>query len=109
MRSRSTRTKCPRRFIRLRALSGEQLTNVIDMFGAFQAPRVSFSRWRLSIRCTTADSSVVYLRAMGGTVPEFMALALTRKYRSREHGVGQNSRRERSAGSASPCVVLLPL
>jgi uncharacterized damage-inducible protein DinB len=61
--------RVPAALDRVRAMPGERLTNVIDMFGIIQAPGISF----LAI---TAKHSVhhrgqlsTYLRPMGGRVP----------------------------------------
>lgn len=54
---------------RVRALSGEELTEVIDLFGMVQAPRVNFLAMALKHSVHHRGQLSSYLRAMGGTVP----------------------------------------
>lgn len=79
--------KMPAALDRVRAMPGEELTNVIDMFGVIQAPGVNF----LSI---TARHSVhhrgqlsAYLRAMGSTVPSIYGPSADTQ--ERQHQVAQ--------------------
>jgi uncharacterized damage-inducible protein DinB len=55
---------------RVRALSGEELTTVIDLFGMVQAPRVNFVGMAIKHSVHHRGQLSSYLRAMGGTVPE---------------------------------------
>ncbi len=54
---------------RVRAMSGEQLANVIDMFGKVQAPGVNFLAMALKHSVHHRGQLSTYLRAMGGKVP----------------------------------------
>ena len=63
-------TKVPVALDRIRALSGEELTQVIDLFGMVQAPRVNFLAMALKHSIHHRGQLSSYLRAMGGTVPE---------------------------------------
>jgi uncharacterized damage-inducible protein DinB len=62
--------KVPVALDRIRALSGEDLTQVIDLFGMIQAPRVNFLAMALKHSVHHRGQLSSYLRAMGGTVPE---------------------------------------
>jgi uncharacterized damage-inducible protein DinB len=54
---------------RVRALSGENLTKVIDFFGKFQAPAVNFLAMAIKHSVHHRGQLSSYLRAMGGRVP----------------------------------------
>jgi uncharacterized damage-inducible protein DinB len=54
---------------RVRALSGEDLTLVIDLFGMVQMPRVNFLAMALKHSVHHRGQLSTYLRAMGGAVP----------------------------------------
>lgn len=54
---------------RVRSMSGEQLANVIDMFGMIQAPRVNFLAMAMKHSIHHRGQLSAYLRAMGGKVP----------------------------------------
>jgi uncharacterized damage-inducible protein DinB len=60
----------PAALARVRALSGEELTTVIDLFGMVQAPRVNFVGMAIKHSVHHRGQLSSYLRAMGGTVPE---------------------------------------
>jgi uncharacterized damage-inducible protein DinB len=62
--------KVPAALDRIRALSGEDLAQVIDLFGMIQAPRVNFLAMSLKHSVHHRGQLSSYLRAMGGTVPE---------------------------------------
>jgi len=54
---------------RVRAMSGEQLANVIDLFGMVQAPGVGFLAMAIKHSVHHRGQLSTYLRAMGGKVP----------------------------------------
>jgi uncharacterized damage-inducible protein DinB len=54
---------------RVRALPGEKLTNVIDMFGVIQAPGVNFLAITTKHSVHHRGQLSTYLRPMGGQVP----------------------------------------
>ena len=54
---------------RVRAMSGEQLANVIDLFGMVQAPGVNFLAMAIKHSVHHRGQLSTYLRAMGGKVP----------------------------------------
>jgi uncharacterized damage-inducible protein DinB len=54
---------------RVRAISGEKLTNVIDMFGKIKAPGVNFLAMALKHSVHHRGQLSTYLRPMGGKVP----------------------------------------
>lgn len=61
--------KVPAALDRVRALSGDQLTTVIDLFGMVQAPGVHFLAMALKHSVHHRGQLSTYLRAMGGKVP----------------------------------------
>jgi uncharacterized damage-inducible protein DinB len=61
--------KVPVALDRVRAMSGEQLNHVIDMFGMFQMPGINFLSIALKHSVHHRGQLSSYLRAMGGTVP----------------------------------------
>ena len=61
--------RVPAALDRLRALSGEQLAQVIDFMGLFQAPRVNMLGLALKHSVHHRGQLSTYLRAMGGSVP----------------------------------------
>ena len=63
------KTKVPAALDRVRALSGEQLTAVIDMFGMIQMPAVNFVALCIKHSVHHRGQLSSYLRAMGGSVP----------------------------------------
>jgi uncharacterized damage-inducible protein DinB len=58
-----------RNFERLTALTGEQLSRVIDFRGMFQLPAVSYFEFSLRHTIHHRGQLSAYLRAMGGKVP----------------------------------------
>jgi uncharacterized damage-inducible protein DinB len=62
-------THVPAALDRVRAMSGEQLANVIDLFGMVQAPGVNFLSMALKHSVHHRGQLSTYLRAMGGKVP----------------------------------------
>jgi len=56
-------------FERLQALSGEQLTKILDFRGMFQWPAVSFIQLTLTHTIHHRGQLSMYLRPMGATVP----------------------------------------
>lgn len=54
---------------RVRAMSGEQLTKVIDLFGMIQAPGVTFLAMTIKHSVHHRGQLSTYLRPMGGSVP----------------------------------------
>ncbi len=54
---------------RVRAMSAEQLANVIDLFGMVQAPGVNFIAMAIKHSVHHRGQLSTYLRAMGGSVP----------------------------------------
>jgi uncharacterized damage-inducible protein DinB len=63
------KTKVPAALDRVRAMSGEQLANVIDLFGMVQAPGVNFLAMTIKHSVHHRGQLSAYLRAMGGNVP----------------------------------------
>ena len=61
--------KVPAALGRLRAMSGEQLTNVIDLLGMIQAPGVNFLAMTVKHSVHHRGQLSTYLRPMGGRVP----------------------------------------
>jgi len=61
--------KIPAALTRLRAMSGEKLLNVIDMFGVVQAPGVNFLAIAAKHSVHHRGQLSTYLRPMGGKVP----------------------------------------
>jgi uncharacterized damage-inducible protein DinB len=61
--------KIPAALDRVRAMSGEQLVKVIDMFGVIQLPAVNFVSLCAKHSVHHRGQLSAYLRAMGGTVP----------------------------------------
>ena len=61
--------KVPVALDRVRAMSGEQLTNVIDMFGMIKAPGVNFLAMTVKHSVHHRGQLSTYLRPMGGKVP----------------------------------------
>ena len=61
--------KVPAALDRVRAMSGEQLSNVIDLFGMVQAPGVNFLAMTIKHSVHHRGQLSAYLRAMGGNVP----------------------------------------
>ena len=63
------RERIPAALGRVRALSGDQLANVIDMFGIYQAPAVAFLAMTIKHSIHHRGQLSTYLRPMGGAVP----------------------------------------
>jgi uncharacterized damage-inducible protein DinB len=61
--------KVPVALNRVRAMSGEQLSKVIDLFGMVQAPGVNFLAMAIKHSVHHRGQLSTYLRAMGGKVP----------------------------------------
>ncbi len=61
--------RVPAALDRVRGLSGEQLTKVIDLFGMIQAPGVNFLAMTIKHSVHHRGQLSAYLRAMGGNVP----------------------------------------
>jgi uncharacterized damage-inducible protein DinB len=62
-------THVPAALDRVRAMSGEQLASVIDLFGMVQAPGVNFLAMAMKHSVHHRGQLSTYLRAMGGKVP----------------------------------------
>jgi uncharacterized damage-inducible protein DinB len=63
------KAKVPAALARVRALSGEKLAGIIDMFGMIQMPGVNFLALAVKHSVHHRGQLSAYLRAMGGTVP----------------------------------------
>jgi len=63
------REKVPAALARVNNLSGEELSEVIDLFGMVQAPRINFVVMAIKHSVHHRGQLSSYLRAMGGTVP----------------------------------------
>ncbi len=63
------RERVPAAIDRVRALTPEQLTRTIDMFGLMQLPAIQFVALALKHSVHHRGQLSAYLRAMGGTVP----------------------------------------
>jgi uncharacterized damage-inducible protein DinB len=63
------KTKVPAALERLRAMSGEQLSSIIDLLGLIQAPGVNFLAMTIKHSVHHRGQLSAYLRAMGGNVP----------------------------------------
>jgi uncharacterized damage-inducible protein DinB len=61
--------KVPAALDRVRAMSGEKLANVIDLFGMMQAPGVNFLAMATKHSIHHRGQLSTYLRPMGGKVP----------------------------------------
>jgi uncharacterized damage-inducible protein DinB len=61
--------KVPAALNRVRAMSGEKLSSVIDMFGMFQMPGVNFLAITVKHSVHHRGQLSTYLRPMGGQVP----------------------------------------
>jgi len=61
--------KVPAALDRVRAMSGEQLVKVIDMFGMMQMPAVNFVSLAVKHSVHHRGQLSTYLRPMGGKVP----------------------------------------
>ncbi len=61
--------KVPAALDRVRGMSGEKLTSVIDLFGTVQAPGVNFLAMAIKHSVHHRGQLSTYLRAMGGKVP----------------------------------------
>ena len=61
--------KVPAALDRVRAMSGEQLTKAIDMFGMIQAPGLNFLAMAIRHSVHHRGQLSTYLRPMGGKVP----------------------------------------
>lgn len=61
--------RAPAALNRVRAMSGEDLSKVIDLFGMVQAPGVSFLAMAIKHSVHHRGQLSSYLRAMGGKVP----------------------------------------
>jgi uncharacterized damage-inducible protein DinB len=59
----------PAALARVSAMSGENLSAVIDLFGMIQAPGINFLAMTLKHSVHHRGQLSTYLRAMGGTVP----------------------------------------
>jgi len=62
-------TRVPAAVARVRAMSGDQLGTVIDLFGMVQAPGVNFLAMAIKHSVHHRGQLSAYLRAMGGKVP----------------------------------------
>ena len=63
------RQRFPAALDRIRAMSGDQLATVIDMFGKIQAPGINFLAMAIKHSVHHRGQLSTYLRAMGGKVP----------------------------------------
>ena len=63
------REKVPAALARVRAMSGEQLSQTIDFFGAIQMPALNFLQMAVKHSVHHRGQLSTYLRAMGGRVP----------------------------------------
>ena len=63
------KVKVPAALDRVRAMSGEQLVKVIDMFGMMQMPAVNFVSLAVKHSVHHRGQLSTYLRPMGGKVP----------------------------------------
>ena len=61
--------KVPAALNRVRAMSGEKLTSVIDMFGMIKAPGINFLAMTTKHSVHHRAQLSTYLRAMGGKIP----------------------------------------
>ncbi len=61
--------RVPAALDRVRAMSGEQLATVIDLFGMIQAPGINFLAMTIKHSVHHRGQLSTYLRAMGGKVP----------------------------------------
>lgn len=61
--------KVPAALARVRAMTGEQLTQVIDLLGMMQAPAVVFLAMAIKHSVHHRGQLSTYLRPMGGSVP----------------------------------------
>ena len=61
--------KVPAALDRVRAMSGEQLSNVIDLLGMIQAPGINFLAMAIKHSVHHRGQLSTYLRPMGGKVP----------------------------------------
>ena len=61
--------KLPAALNRVRAMSGEKLTNVIDLLGMIQAPGIAFLAMTVKHSVHHRGQLSTYLRPMGGKVP----------------------------------------
>jgi uncharacterized damage-inducible protein DinB len=61
--------KLPAALNRVRAMSGEQLAKVIDLFGMIQMPGINFLGMTVKHSVHHRGQLSAYLRAMGGKVP----------------------------------------
>jgi uncharacterized damage-inducible protein DinB len=61
--------KVPAALNRVRAMSGEQLIGIIDLFGMMQAPAVNFLAMAIKHSVHHRGQLSTYLRPMGGKVP----------------------------------------
>lgn len=61
--------KVPAALNRVRALSGEDLLKVIDLFGMIQAPRINFLAMAIKHSVHHRGQLSTYLRPMGGKIP----------------------------------------
>ena len=61
--------RVPAALDRVRAMSGEQLATVIDLFGMIQAPGIKILAMTIKHSVHHRGQLSTYLRAMGGTVP----------------------------------------
>ena len=61
--------RVPAALNRVRAMSGEKLTNVIDLLGMIQAPGLNFLAMAIKHSVHHRGQLSTYLRPMGGTIP----------------------------------------
>jgi uncharacterized damage-inducible protein DinB len=61
--------KVPAALDRVRAMSGEQLTSILDLFGMIQAPGINFLALALKHSIHHRGQLSTYLRPMGSKVP----------------------------------------
>ena len=63
------KARIPAALSRIRAMSGEQLSQIIDLFGMIQAPAVDFLALALKHSVHHRGQLSSYIRPMGGRVP----------------------------------------
>jgi uncharacterized damage-inducible protein DinB len=63
------RERVPKALDRVRTMSGEDLTKIIDLFGAVQAPGVNFLAMAVKHSVHHRGQLSTYLRPMGGKIP----------------------------------------
>ena len=61
--------KVPAALDRVRAMSGEKLSEVLDMFGVIKAPAINFLALTIKHSVHHRGQLSTYLRSMGGKIP----------------------------------------